>query len=76
MAVMTQELIDQTHRLVAVSVGVARARHSPALVAEHAEIIDAVQDRDARRASALLRSHIAAAERRVADALSRAAIVG
>ena len=75
MAALTCELIEQTHRLVQVSVEVAETRRAPALVAEHAAIIDALQGRDARRAAALLRSHIGSAERRVADALSRAAIV-
>lgn len=72
---LTCELIDQTHRLVQVSVEVSRIRKVPALVAEHGRIVDAVQERDGRRASALLRGHIAAAERRVAHALSRAAVV-
>lgn len=75
MTVLTSELIEQTHRLVQVSVEVAETRRTPGLVAEHADIIDALQARDGRRAAALLRGHIGAAERRVADALSRAAIV-
>lgn len=75
MAALTCELIEQTHRLVQVSVEAVQTRSAPALVAEHAAIIDAVKDGDGRRAAALLKGHIAAAERRVADALSRAAIV-
>lgn len=74
MSALTCELIEQTRRLVQVSVQAGPRRTAP-LVAEHAAIVDAVQGRDGRRASALLRAHIAAAERRVADALSRAAIV-
>jgi DNA-binding GntR family transcriptional regulator len=74
MAALTCELIEQTRRLVHVSVQEVPRRTAP-LVAEHAAIIDALQQRDGRRASALLRAHIAAAERRVGDALSRAAIV-
>lgn len=74
MSALTCELIEQTRRLVHVSVQAEPRRTAP-LVAEHAAIIDAVQARDGRRASALLRTHIAAAERRVAGALSRAAIV-
>jgi DNA-binding GntR family transcriptional regulator len=74
MSALTCELIEQTRRLVHVSVQAEPRRTAP-LVAEHAAIIDALQDRDGRRASALLRTHIAAAERRVAEALSRAAIV-
>lgn len=68
------ELIEHMHRLVKMSVETLRG-HSPAgLIKEHASIIDAVQAREGRRAAALLRSHIQDAERRVADALSRAAI--
>lgn len=74
MSALTCELIEQTRRLVHVSVQEVPRRTAP-LVTEHAAIIDAVQAGDGRRASALLRTHIAAAERRVADALSRAAIV-
>lgn len=74
MSALTCELIEQTRRLVHVSVQEVPRRTAP-LVTEHAAIIDAVQVGDGRRASALLRTHIAAAERRVADALSRAAIV-
>lgn len=75
MAAATCELIDQSHRLVQVSVEAVQTRAAPGLVSEHGAIIDALQERDGRRAAALLRTHVGAAERRVADALSRAAIV-
>lgn len=75
MAALTCELVEQTHRLVQVSVEVAQPRRQQGLVVEHVAIIDAVQARDGRRAAALLRGHLAAAERRVAGALARAAIV-
>jgi len=68
------ELIEQMNRLVRMSVDAVQRRNVSALVREHSAVVDALQDRDGRRASALLRAHIEAAERRVADALSRAAI--
>jgi len=67
------ELIEQMNRLVKISVA-TRERRAGGLVREHSAIIDALQARDGRRAAALLRAHIEAAERRVADALSRAPI--
>src|SRR3954471_16054754 len=69
------ELIDQMYRLIRVSVDNAQRRKTTGLVLEHARIIDALQVRDGRRASALLRRHIEAAERRVARALERVAVV-
>ena len=75
MATAACELIDQMHRLIRVSVDNVE-RHDPnRLVMEHARIIEALQKRDGRRAAALLRRHIEAAERRVARALQRAAVV-
>lgn len=68
------ELIEQMHRLVRMSLETVQGRSPAGLVNEHASIIDALQGRQGRRAAALLRSHIEKAERRVADALSHAAI--
>ena len=69
------ELIDQMYRLIRVSVDNVERHDSNRLVLEHARIIEALQRRDGRRAAALLRRHIEAAERRVARALERAAVV-
>src|SRR5436309_905731 len=69
------ELIDQMHRLIRVSVDNVERREPNRLVLEHVRIIEALQRRDGRRAAALLRRHIDAAERRVARALERAAVV-
>jgi DNA-binding GntR family transcriptional regulator len=69
------ELVDQMHRLIRVSVDSIEERKPSGLVLEHVRIIEALQRRDGRRAAALLRRHIGAAERRVARALERAAVV-
>ena len=63
------------HRLIRVSVDNVERREPNRLVLEHVRIIEALQRRDGRRAAALLRRHIDAAERRVARALERAAVV-
>jgi DNA-binding GntR family transcriptional regulator len=75
MAAAACELVDQMHRLVRVSVDNTERRNPTGLVLEHVRVIDALQRRDGRRAAALLRRHIGAAERRVARALERAAVV-
>jgi DNA-binding GntR family transcriptional regulator len=43
-------------------------------LAEHGEMIDAMQKWSARAARKLIRAHVASAERRVLSALSRSAI--
>jgi DNA-binding GntR family transcriptional regulator len=75
MATAACELIDQMHRLIRVSVDNVEPRKPTILVLEHARVIDALQARDGRRAASLLRRHIEAAERRVARALERVAVV-
>ena len=75
MAAMTTDLIDQCERLVRVSLNSIKGRDPAQLVAEHCEVIDAVQQRDGRRAARLVRDHISKAERRVLSALARSAIV-
>src|SRR2546421_5404497 len=75
MATTACELIDQMQRLISVSVDNVGRREPNGLVLEHVGIIEALQKRDGRRAAALLRRHIEAAERRVARALERAAVV-
>jgi len=73
MATATCELIDHMHRLIRVSVD--NVERPGGLVLEHARIVDALQDRDGRRAASILRRHIEAAERRVARGLERVAVV-
>lgn len=67
--------IDQMDRVVTMSVDAMR-NHDPArVIAQHVEIIEALQRRDARRASALMSRHVLEARKRVCNALSRLAIV-
>ncbi|HVJ55579.1 MAG TPA: GntR family transcriptional regulator [Aliidongia sp.] len=75
MAAVTCELIDQAERMVRVSLASIKGRDPTQLVAEHAELIDAIQRRDGRSAARLLRDHISKAERRVLAALARSAVV-
>ena len=65
------DLIDQSERLVRVSLAAIKGRDPSRLVAEHAALVDAVQARDGRTAARLARAHVARAERRVLSALAR-----
>jgi DNA-binding GntR family transcriptional regulator len=68
-------LIDQTERLVRVSLASIKGRDTGQLVDEHAAIIDAMQSRDARRAARIVRDHVERAGRRILASLSQSAIV-
>lgn len=68
------DLIDQAERLVRVSLANVKGRNPAQLVAEHGELIDAIQNRDARGAARLMREHIQKAERRIMTALTRSAV--
>jgi GntR family transcriptional regulator, rspAB operon transcriptional repressor len=68
-------LIEQFDRLVILSVKKLAKEDVPALIAEHCEIIDALQARAGKRAARLVSAHIGRARRRVLSALSQAAIV-
>jgi DNA-binding GntR family transcriptional regulator len=59
---------------VRISLGSIKGRDPTLLVAEHGELIDAMQRRAARAARKLIRAHVASAERRVLSALSRSAV--
>ncbi len=74
MAVVACDLIAQADRLVRISVNSMKGRDPARLVAEHAGVIDAIQQRDIRVARKLLRAHISDAEKRVLTALARSAI--
>lgn len=67
--------MEQMDRVVTVSLGAMRQADPARLVAQHAEVIDALQQRDGRRAAALIARHIAAAQKRVCAALERLAVV-
>jgi DNA-binding GntR family transcriptional regulator len=68
-------LIEQFDRLVIVSVNKLAKDDVPVLIAEHCQIIDALQARAGKRAARLMSAHIGRARRRVLSALSQAAIV-
>ncbi len=69
------DLIEQADRLVRVSLSAIKGRDPTQLVGEHADIIDAIQRRDARKAKSIVRDHIARAEKRVLSALARSAVI-
>lgn len=75
MAAVVRELIEQADRMVRISVGNMRGRDTGRLVQEHAEIIDALQERDGRVAARLCRAHIEEACKRILSALQRSAVV-
>lgn len=75
MAATACELIDQSERLIRVSIANVKGRDQVQLVAEHVALIDAVQARDAQRSARLVRDHVHKAERRIIAALERSAIV-
>jgi DNA-binding GntR family transcriptional regulator len=75
MAAALCDLIGQADRLVRVSVANV-SQHDPApLVAEHVALIDAMQRRDGRSASRIIKAHITQTEKRVLPALKRNAVI-
>ena len=68
------DLIDQMERAVLVSLSNVKKGKPDSLVDEHCRIIDALQERKVRRAERLAEQHIAAAAKRVNDAISRMVI--
>jgi GntR family transcriptional regulator, rspAB operon transcriptional repressor len=75
MAAALCDLIGQADRLVRVSLANI-VEHDPArLVAEHVEIIEAMQCRDTRTARRLIKAHIHQTEKRVLPALKRNAVI-
>jgi GntR family transcriptional regulator, rspAB operon transcriptional repressor len=72
----TVDLIEQFDRLVTVSISSNEAGgHRDALIAEHCEVIEALQARDGKRAGRILARHAGRARKRVLSALSRSPIV-
>jgi DNA-binding GntR family transcriptional regulator len=69
------DLIGQADRLVRVSLANIRDHDPTRLVAEHVEIIEAMQRRDARGAKRLIKAHIGQTEKRVLPALKRNAVI-
>ena len=71
----TVDLIEQFDRFVTVSISRDASRQHADLIAEHCEIIDALQARDGKRAGRILARHACRARKRVLAALSRSPIV-
>lgn len=69
------DLIGQADRLVRVSLANIRNHDARRLVAEHVELIEAMQRRDRRRALGLIKTHIRQTEKRVLPALKRNAVI-
>ncbi|MHB8354073.1 MAG: GntR family transcriptional regulator [Burkholderiales bacterium] len=70
------DLIDQMERVVRVSLASIQQENPASPVAEHCQIIDALQARKAKLAARLTEQHIATAALRVNEALSRQVIAG
>jgi DNA-binding GntR family transcriptional regulator len=75
MAAALCDLIGQADRLVRVSVANLRGHDPAKLVGEHVALIEAMQRREARTASRLIKAHIAQTEKRVLPALKRNAVI-
>jgi DNA-binding GntR family transcriptional regulator len=75
MAAAACDLIEQADRLVRVSVANLRGHDPAQLVAEHVDLIDAMQRRDARGAARIIKAHIQKTEKRVLPALARNAVI-
>jgi GntR family transcriptional regulator, rspAB operon transcriptional repressor len=71
----TIDLIEQFDRFVTVSISSESDLRHVALIAEHCEIIDALQARDGKRAGRILARHAGRARKRVLAALARSPIV-
>ena len=69
------DLIDLMERAVQISVSNVDHGKPEALVAEHREIIDAIQSRSIKTAQRLAEQHVLAAGKRVSNAVSRSMIV-
>lgn len=70
------DLIDQMERAVQLSVNSLKQGDPQSVVDEHAQLIDALQARQAARAQRLIGRHVAEAGKRVMRAMSRVVIAG
>jgi DNA-binding GntR family transcriptional regulator len=70
------DLIDQMERAVPVSVANIRTGDPQVLVNEHAEIVDALQERAVKKAQRLAEQHITAAGKRFSNSISKSLITG
>ena len=71
----SQNLADYHDRLVRVSISTTTPENYDRFVREHGEIIDALQDRDGRKAARLIGVHIKRGGKRITTALTRVAII-
>jgi DNA-binding GntR family transcriptional regulator len=71
MAAVARDLVDQSDRLVRVSLRTLGEPDRNRLVAEHETIIDAIQAGDAARAEAAARQHVTDARTRVLNRLEK-----
>jgi DNA-binding GntR family transcriptional regulator len=69
MAAVARDLVEQSDRLVRVSLRAIGNPDRSRLVAEHEAIIDAIRSRDGDAASRIARQHVADARTRVLTAL-------
>jgi len=76
MASVAIDLVEQSDRLIRLSVNAVQGRNTALLVAEHGAIVDALQARDGRTAARLVRAHVMAAQTRVLKSLRNAAHEG
>ena len=70
------ELIDQMERAVVLSVSSLKKGDPQSLVDEHAELVSALQARQATRAQRIVSRHVSEAGKRVMQAMSRVVIAG
>ena len=70
------DLIDLLERAVKVSVAHIKNGDPQLLVSEHAQLIDALQARDVKRAQRLAEQHVVSAGKRVNSAISKSLIAG
>ncbi len=70
------DLIDQMERAVRVSVSNLKRGNPEAVIAQHGELIDALQQRHVKRAERCIEKHISAAAKRASNAMARLRPVG
>jgi DNA-binding GntR family transcriptional regulator len=75
MAASLCDLIGQADRLVRVSLANVKGHDPARLVAEHVALIEAMQRRDGRTASRIIKAHVAETAKRVLPALKRNAVI-
>jgi DNA-binding GntR family transcriptional regulator len=75
MAASLCDLIGQADRLVRVSLANVKGHDPARLVAEHVALIEAMQRRDSRTATRIIKAHVAETVKRVLPALKRNAVI-